>query len=154
MRTVSFFLALLLLSVSVVAKPLTYQKKGLAVSGYDPVSYFSLEPDQNPLKGEAEFSFDYLGATYHFVSQENLDAFKADPEKYAPQYGGYCAWAIAAKNKLVKTDPRDWKLHQGKLYLNYSANLRAKWEADPASFIPKGDANWAAIKPTLDQPES
>ena len=149
MKRFSIILFLAIFSIGAHAKPLIYQKSGLAMAGYDPVAYFSLTADAAPIKGVDAFSFEYQGATWQFATADNLAAFQADPEKYMPQYGGYCAWAISAKNKLVKTDPRDWKVYDGRLYLNYSAQLRAKWEADPDSFIPKGDANWAEHRKSL-----
>lgn len=112
-----------------------------AVGGYDPVAYFS---DGKPTRGKAEFSYKYGGANWFFESREHLDSFKAQPEKYAPQYGGYCAYA-AAKNDLVSADPEAWKIVDGKLYLNYSKDVQKKWEANQADFITKADSNWPAL---------
>jgi YHS domain-containing protein len=91
-----------------------------AVGGYDAVAYFT---QGKPVKGKAEFSMKYKGVEWRFSSKENLEKFKADPTKYAPQYGGYCAWAIAAKGDAVKGDPKYWRIVNGKLYLNYDADI-------------------------------
>lgn len=109
-----------------------------AVSGYDTVAYFT---DGKPVKGEKKFRTDYMGAEWRFSSQENLDAFLADPAKYAPQYGGYCAWAMASGNK-ASGDPKHWKIVGGKLYLNYNADVKAEWEKDIPGFIEKADAQY------------
>jgi YHS domain-containing protein len=113
----------------------------LAVGGYDPVAYFT---DGKPVEGAKAFAHEYKGATWRFASAANLAAFKADPEKYAPQYGGYCAWA-AAQGYTAKGDPKNWKVVGGKLYLNYNSDIQKKWEKDVPGFIAKGDANWPAI---------
>lgn len=110
-----------------------------AVSGYDTVAYFK---EGKPVKGSPQFKTQYKGATWLFSSQENLDAFKASPEKYAPQYGGYCAYAVAAKNDLVSADPEAWKIVDGKLYLNYDKDIQADWVAKQSEYIKQGNANW------------
>lgn len=109
-----------------------------AVSGYDTVSFFSVS---GPVKGLSEFSTSYMGKTWLFASRANLDLFKADPEKYAPQYGGYCAWA-AARDSLAPGDPKYWKIVDGKLYLNYSKKVQSDWEKDIPGFITKANQNW------------
>ena len=113
----------------------------LAVSGYDPVAYFT---DGKPVEGSSSHELDYMGATWRFVSQDNLEAFQADPEKYAPQYGGYCAYAIA-QGSLVSTDPEAWKIVDGKLYLNYSKGVQRTWEQDIPGYISKADGHWPTI---------
>lgn len=85
-----------------------------------------------------------MGATFRFASAANRDAFIADPEAYAPQYGGYCAWA-AAQGYHAKGDARFWKIVDGKLYLNYDASVQRTWEADLADFIAAADQNWPLI---------
>ncbi|WP_407334342.1 YHS domain-containing (seleno)protein [Enterovibrio sp. 27052020O] len=110
-----------------------------AVSGYDTVSFF----DGKPLEGKGEFKTEYEGATWKFVNQANLDKFLANPEQYAPQYGGHCAWAIAENDGLAPGDPTIWKIVNDKLYLNYSAKTFALWEQDIEGFIQRGDKNWA-----------
>jgi YHS domain-containing protein len=114
---------------------------GSAVGGYDPVAYFKLG---KPVEGKSEFVTEYEGANWYFDNAENKDAFIANPKAYAPQYGGHCAWA-AAGGYLAKGDPANWKIVDGKLYLNYNAEVQAKWVADIPGFISKGDANWPKI---------
>ena len=115
-----------------------------AVSGYDAVAYFT---EGKPVKGESDFEYDYMGATWRFSSAENLEAFKADPEKYAPQYGGYCAWAVS-QNYTAKGNPNNWTIVDGKLYLNYNDEIQARWEKDIPGFIAKANENWPGV---LDQ---
>jgi YHS domain-containing protein len=111
------------------------------LDGYDPVSYFI---DGKPLKGNATYTTDYMGEKYHFASARNRDAFVAAPEKYLPQYGGYCAWA-AAQNQLAPGDPAVYKVVDGKLYLNYNRDVASRWEKDIPGFIRAADANWPQL---------
>lgn len=112
-----------------------------ALSGYDPVAYFT---DAKPAQGSSDYSFDYLGATWFFVSSQHRDLFIANPAKYAPQYGGYCAWAVA-QGKSASGDPEFWKIVDGKLYLNYDDAVQKKWEADIPGFIKAADVNWPKV---------
>jgi len=112
-----------------------------AVGGYDTVAYFT---EGKAVKGKKDFQLEYMGADWRFVSKENLELFKAMPEKYAPQYGGYCAWA-AARGYTASGDPKVWKVVKGKLYLNYNEDVKAKWEKDISGFIEAADH----IFPTL-----
>ncbi len=113
----------------------------VAVSGYDPVAYFTA---QKPVKGDPKISTQYQGAEWHFSSAENREKFLAAPERYAPQYGGYCAWA-AAQGYTASADPARWKIVGDKLYLNYDADVQKKWEASIPEFIQKADKNWPKI---------
>lgn len=113
----------------------------LAVGGHDPVAYFT---EGRPVKGERQFSLRHLGAEWRFASAANRDAFAAAPDKYAPQYGGYCAWAVS-QGYTASGDPQFWKVVDGKLYLNYDAAVQKKWEADIPGFITKADRNWPAV---------
>jgi YHS domain-containing protein len=88
---------------------------GTAIEGYDPVAYFN---EGRPVEGKSEFSQEWMDATWYFASAENRDLFAADPEKYAPQYGGYCAWAVS-QGYTANIDPQAWKVVDDKLYLNY-----------------------------------
>lgn len=112
----------------------------LAVGGYDVVSYFQ----DGPVKGSRDLTTTYGGVTWRFSTQKNLDLFKANPEAYVPQYGGYCAWAVS-QGYTAKGDPLHWSLVDGKLYLNYNAHVKSTWEQDIPGHIKKGDANWPAV---------
>jgi len=118
---------------------------GVAIEGTDPVAYFT---QNTPLQGLREFSHDWKGATWRFASAANRDAFKADPERYAPQYGGYCAWAVS-QGYTATIDPEAWKIVDGKLYLNYSKSVQSQWAADIPGNIAKADQNWPAIRAKL-----
>ena len=107
-----------------------------AVKGYDTVSYF--QGDGVPVKGSEEFQTQWRGANWYFSSQKNLDAFKADPKKYAPQYGGYCAWAVA-HDTLAKGDPTVYNIVDGKLYLNYDQSINSSWTPRKEELIIQAD---------------
>jgi YHS domain-containing protein len=113
----------------------------LAVSGYDPVAYFT---DSKPVEGDRAHSYMWQGATWRFATAENLEKFKADPAKYAPQFGGYCAWAVS-QGYTASADPQAWKIVGGKLYLNYNPDVKKTWEQDVPGNIAKADANWPAV---------
>ncbi len=113
----------------------------LAVSGYDPVAYFR---QGRPVEGRSDLEYEWNGATWRFASADNLAAFKADPEKFAPQYGGYCAWAVS-QGYTAKSDPAAWRIVDDKLYLNYSKDIQARWEQDIPGNIAKADANWPGV---------
>ena len=112
-----------------------------AVDGYDPVAYFT---DGAPTKGSKEFTYEYNGAEWRFASAENLEAFKADPEAYAPQYGGYCAWAVS-QNYTARGNPNNWSIVEGKLYLNYNDKVQETWSQDIPGFIALADENWPSV---------
>lgn len=112
-----------------------------AILGYDPVAYFT---DGKPVKGQDGYSFDYLGAKWKFASQAHLDLFRASPEKYAPQYGGYCAYGVS-QDSLVSIEPDKFRIVDGKLYLNYDADVQAKWLKDPGGYIKQADAKFQAL---------
>jgi YHS domain-containing protein len=122
---------------------------GLAIKGYDPVAYFT---DGKPIRGSAEFSASYGGADYHFVSAEHRELFLADPEKYVPQYGGYCAYAVSL-NRTADIDPDEWAIVNDKLYLNNGFFAQRLWSLDKRGNIAQGDRNWPSI-PKLSQPEN
>lgn len=113
----------------------------VAVSGHDAVAYFT---ERKPVKGDPRFTFVYQGANWQFSSAANRDAFAADPARYAPQYGGYCAWAVA-QGSTASADPALWKIVDGRLYLNYDADVQRKWERDMADHIRKADQNWPSV---------
>lgn len=113
----------------------SYKPSGVAIRGTDTVAYFT---EGKPVKGSDAFTTEWNGATWKFASQEHLDLFVANPEKYAPQYGGYCAYGVT-KNNLVKVEPENWTIVDGKLYLNYNDSIQSKWEGDISGYI--ADAN-------------
>jgi YHS domain-containing protein len=113
----------------------------IAVSGYDPVAYFTAG---RPVKGEARFRTTYHGAEFRFASAANLARFKADPAAFAPQYGGYCAWAVS-QGYTASGDPNVWKIVGGRLYLNYNQEIGQRWSRNIPGFIKSGDANWPKL---------
>lgn len=113
----------------------------LAVGGYDAVAYFE---EDAAVKGSKDFSYNYEGASWRFSSAENLAKFKADPAAYAPQYGGYCAWAVS-QGYTAPGNPQNWSVRDGKLYLNYNDKVQRDWLKDPEGFIAKADENWPAV---------
>ncbi len=109
--------------------------------GYDTVSYF--EAGQ-PTKGSSDYTAEYKGATWRFANAENLARFTANPERYAPAYGGYCAWAVS-QGYLAKGDPKHWTIRDGRLYLNYNQSVQDQWLEDPDGFIQQADMNWPKV---------
>ena len=115
-----------------------------AIRGYDPVAYFK---NADAVKGKKEFSYDHENATWYFSSQENLEIFKATPEKYLPQYGGYCAYGASdGDGHKAPTQPDAWTVINGKLYFNYNKKVQTLWLKDTAELIGKADFNWPKIK--------
>ena len=123
------------------AEPPVYATDGVAINGYDPVAYFT---ESNAVKGTSDFTSDWDGAVLHFASAENKAMFDADPEKFAPKYGGYCAYAVS-KGYTASTDPDAWSIHDDRLYLNYSKSVRALWAARKRHHIEQADANWPGV---------
>lgn len=118
-----------------------FEQNGTAIRGYDPVAYFT---DRQPMKGSADFSTTHKGAVFHFSTAEHQNTFMADPDKYVPQYGGFCAYGMA-KGYKASTDPAAFTVYQGKLYLNYSLSVRELWSEDIPSHIQKAEHNWPHI---------
>ncbi len=110
-----------------------------AIRGYDPVAYHTVGV---PTKGSVSHSSVYNGETWYFGSEQHKSMFDADPERYAPAYGGYCAYAMS-KNYVVSTDPNAWHIENGQLYLNYSLGVRKTWLKDVSGHVARADANWA-----------
>lgn len=115
---------------------------GLAVRGHDVVAYFT---ESKPVRGNSKFAVIHKEATYRFASQANLDAFKANPAKFEPAYGGYCAYGVAVGAKF-DGDPNNWKIVDGKLYLNLDDGIQETWLKDVPGNIKKAEANWPGIK--------
>ncbi|HEY6010489.1 MAG TPA: YHS domain-containing (seleno)protein [Nitrospirota bacterium] len=112
--------------------------KDVAIKGYDTVAYFTVG---KAVRGNESYTFAWHDRTWQFSSQENRDLFPSSPEKYAPQYDGYCAWAMTESRKAI-TDPEVWKIVDGKLYLNCSTTAYEKWSKDIPGNIKKADENW------------
>lgn len=119
---------------------------GLALKGYDPVAYFTTG---RPTPGREQFTHRYRGAAYRFASAENRDRFAAAPEAYAPQYGGYCAYAISI-NRIADIDPARWAIVDGKLYLNNNRLSHLLWSANKPGHIRSGDRYWAEFPKAAD----
>ena len=141
-------LSLSALGAQAAEPPINTLKTGLfggrtdtAINGYDPVAYFT---DNKPVKGSDSLVFEWMGAKWKFATQAHLDLFKANPEKYAPQYGGYCAYGVTQDN-LVKVEPEQFTVRDGKLYLNYDADVQSKWKKDPEGYIRSADAKFQAL---------
>lgn len=113
----------------------------VAVSGYDPVAYFT---ERKPVKGDARFSTNYRGAEWRFASAANLARFKANPTAYTPQYGGYCAWAVG-QGYTASGDPTVWRIVNNRLYLNYNREVGQKWALNIPGFVKAGDRNWPRL---------
>ncbi len=114
---------------------------GVAINGTDPVAYFS---EGKPVEGSADFATEWMGATWQFSSAENRDLFVAAPEEYAPQYGGYCAFAVS-QGYTASTVPEAWTIENGKLYLNFSLGVRERWRRDMDDLIARADENWPGV---------
>lgn len=135
---VLFFAALSASALSPVNRTLF---GGVAIDGWDPVAYFT---DGRPVEGGKDYVHIWNGATWRFASAAHRDLFAQAPEKYAPQYGGYCAWAVS-QGYTAGIDPQAWKIEDGRLFLNYSLEVQKKWTADIPGNIDKGDANWPKL---------
>jgi YHS domain-containing protein len=112
-----------------------------AINGYDTVAYFTAN---KPVKGLDSLAYEWKGAKWKFSTAENLELFKANPEKYAPQYGGYCAYGVAQDN-LVKVDPAQFTVRDNKLYLNYDADVQAKWLKDVPGYVSSADQKFPQL---------
>lgn len=132
--------ALFVFSQQAQAEEKIYTKDGYAIHGYDPVAYFT---DHQPVKGNEAFMATYKGAQWLFASAEHKALFEATPEKYTPQYGGWCAYAAGKGNgKLVRTNPKAWAVYEGRLYLNFSPAIQEDWEKSKDFFINRANKNY------------
>jgi YHS domain-containing protein len=128
-----------------LAKAMNMSAANLALKGYDAVAYFE---QGKATKGEAAFAHEWQGATWHFSSAQHREMFMKEPARYAPQYGGYCAWAVS-RNYTADADPQAWKIVGGKLYLNYNKSVQGSWEKESGGNIVKADSNWRAMMNTM-----
>ncbi len=128
-------------SPAFAATPAIYANDGIAIDGTDAVAYFT---QGGPVPGSPTLTHEWMGVQWQFSTPENRDAFAADPEAYAPQYGGYCAYAVS-EGYTASTTPKAWKIVDGKLYLNYSRRVKRRWERDIPERIRSADANWPAV---------
>lgn len=117
---------------------------GLAIDGYDPVAYFVAG---KPTRGLPELEYVWNGTRYRFATAANRDRFARDPAAFAPQYGGFCSWAVS-RGYTASIDPMAWAVVDGKLYLNYSTRVQRTWEGDVQGNIKKADANWVTLRET------
>lgn len=130
-----------LIRPALAAEPWIFASDGIAINGYDPVAYFT---QGKPVQGSAEHAVDWNGSTWHFSSAENRAKFEMNADGYAPQYGGYCAYAVS-QGYTAKTVPEAWTVQDGKLYLNFSTGVRRRWLRNVDVHIKAADANWPSV---------
>jgi len=129
-------------SATAFAQTTYFATDGVAIHGYDPVAYFK---DNKPVEGSKQFTYSWMGTDWRFKDQSNLDAFKANPEKYAPQFGGYCAYGVSEDHKSP-TESDAFTIVNDKLYLNYNMKVRTLWQKDMPGRIKTAEANWVKLK--------
>ncbi|GAC1432937.1 MAG: YHS domain-containing (seleno)protein [Chitinophagaceae bacterium] len=135
--------SLVFLTLSIFAQPsAVFNPSDGAIHGFDPVAYFK---ESKPVKGDKRYVLLWNSATWYFYNQQNLDLFKSNPEKFAPQYGGYCAYGLANGHK-APADPQAWTIAGGKLYLNYNKTVQQSWKKKQADYILSADKNWPVLK--------
>lgn len=134
-------LTVLVLTLPALALARTNLEEGIAVRGTDVVAYFT---EGRPRAGQAEFAHEWEGARWLFASAANRDAFAANPARYAPAYGGFCAWAVS-QGYTAPIDPAAWRIVEGRLYLNYDRNVQRRWERDIRGHIARAEANWPRL---------
>jgi hypothetical protein len=144
MKRIMLLLSMLLITVisATAQKQEIFSADGGAIHGYDAVAYFK---EGKPVKGNASFTYRYKDANWLFVSKENADAFKADPGKFLPQYGGYCAYGLSEGHK-APTDPNAFTIVDNKLYLNYNLKVKENWSKDRQQRINTADKLWPGLK--------
>jgi len=142
-RSIAGAILLLVMQVSVAhaVDPVYENWRGLAIRGTDPVAYFT---EGKPVPGSSDFATEWNGSTWRFASAANRTAFLKEPKRYAPQYGGYCAWAVS-QGYTASTDPNAWKIVDAKLYLNYSKEVQKKWAADIPGLVAAADEYWPGL---------
>jgi len=118
----------------------TSWRDNIALGGYDAMSFH----DGVPLEGDPQYYFSYMGAVFYFASQDSRNRFISEPERYAPAYGGYCAWAVS-KGKLAPGDPEQWSVKDGRLYINFNKRIKKRWDRRANKFIDSADKKWPDI---------
>ena len=141
MRVMVLIAATIFAGAAIAQKPQIFSDRVGAIRGYDSVAYFT---QGAPVRGSEKFSHQWRGAIWYFASAEHRDRFAAEPDKFAPQYGGYCAYGVA-QGYAPEIDPSAWSIVDGKLYLNFSQSIRERWRADIPGYIRKADANWPKV---------
>ncbi len=141
MRILVLLAAVIFAGAALAEKAPVYSDRDGAIGGYDPVAYFVYDA---AIKGSPRITYEWRGATWHFAHSENRAKFAADPEKYAPQFGGYCAYGVA-QGYAVGVDPAAWSVVGGKLYLNYSTGVRERWRRNVEAHLREADANWPQV---------
>lgn len=121
---------------------LTFQTGGVAIGGTDPVTYWT---HARPIGGDPLHTHVWADATWRFITAQNRDDFAANPKAFAPQYGGFCAWAVAAKGQLFSTQPDKWAIVDGRLFLNFDESVQTLWDENRRSFINRADLRWPRI---------
>ena len=148
MKTKSLLIVALLFvafhSVNAADAVINKDQNGVALKGYDAVAYFDQD---KAVAGKKDFEHSWMGATWRFSTVENRDLFAKNPEKYVPQFGGYCAFGVTG-GYLAPTDPTAWKVFEGKLYLNYDSDIQKKWSEDIPGNIKKANEKWPAASKT------
>lgn len=134
-------LALTVAAPAIAAQAINTNGSNYAIGGYDPIAYFS---DGKAVKGGRKYSHEWGGKIWRFRSKANREKFASMPEKYAPAYGGYCAFGVS-QGYTVRIDPRAFTIEHGKLYLNYSKGIKKRFDTDRAGYIAKANANWPAL---------
>jgi len=141
MKLIRLFLFTIGLFSTAIFADTVFKQGDTAIKGFDAVSYHSIG---EAVKGDNQYTHQWNGAIWLFSSSANRDLFAANPKKYAPEYGGYCAYA-ASKGSLAPIDPYAWTIHNDRLYLNYSKQVRSIWQEDIPGNIKKADANWPKL---------
>jgi len=142
MKSVSLLYTALLITLVSFSQTVKFSgNNGVAINGFDPVAYFTL---QKALEGNSNYSYEWSGSIWKFVSKDNLNLFQANPEKYAPQFGGYCAYGCSEKH-LSPTDPKAFTIINDKLYLNYNQKVKEVWIKDTANRIQTANQYWKSI---------
>jgi YHS domain-containing protein len=143
MKRSVLLIALITVNISLLAQRAEiFQTDQGAIRGFDAVAFFTAG---KAIEGNKQFVYEWKGAKWYFSCQQNLDAFKENPEKFAPQYGGYCAYGTADGHK-APTETDTWTIINDKLYFNYNKKVQTEWKKDPEALIRKANENWPRIK--------